>query len=268
MCSTLMERKQEHDAFLTWFAKHRNNLDTPSHAELSVMFGVPRSTLEKWIRKAGGFKVKGSRRDMDFKIKLARKYLKNRRVGLIELMRYVGYAETSCKSHSNRKYFFRRLEQAGLADRIKLNAVDRDSDKALLYWCRAYKSKHGVPPTQATVAEHLGRSITYAAKRMNALSAVYPSIAYDKELLEDVNTKKTECKGKRQRLNEWKKWQKENAPKSFGFELKGEVWDRYLKMWDLRKKGLCWRMDKQNGTCVFEEGRVARLNSRGEVDDY
>ena len=259
-------RSKGYDAFLKWFAEHRKDADTPSQRELAHKFGVAASTIDKWVTKNGGFAIKQSRRMVAAKVEAARKYLKLRRACLTEVMRHVGYTANSCDS--KRVYFYNELVKAGLADRI-VDAVDRDSDKALLYWARAYKRKHGVPPTQATVAEHLGRSNTYAAKRMNALAAVYPSIAYDKELLEDVNTKKTECKGKRQRLYEWKKWQKENAPKSFGFEFKGEVWDRYLKMWDLRKKGLCWRMDKPNAICVFEDGHVARLNSRGkEVDDY
>ena len=261
-------RSKGYGAFLKWFAEHRKDADTPSHRELAYKFGVSEHTIAKWIVNNGGFAIKQSKRVIAAKVEVARKYLKLRRACLTEVMRHVGYAVNTWDSH-NRKNFYNELVKAGLADRI-VDAVDRDSDKALLYWVRAYKRKHGVPPTQATVAEHLGRSKTYAAKRMNALAAVYPSIGYDKELLEDVNTKKTECKGKRQRLYEWKKWQEENAPKSFGFEFKGEVWDRYLKMWDLRKKGLCWRMklERPNAICIFEEGRVARLNSRGEVDDY
>ena len=269
-------RSKEYDAFLTWFRKHRNDLDLPPYAELAVMFDVSKSTLYRWIRELGGLKHGGHERLVLSKIDYAKKYVEhaNRVVPIGEVMRHVGYSDSCCTTYWYKKRFYNSLVQEGLGDKVDFYAQDRDSDRILLQYAETFYRRRSRSPNVKETAQFLGRRYAYARRRIEELMKTYPTSfrvvhgVDDERADEDLREK--ECVGSRERLREWQDWKKKNRPDAFGFEFKGEVWDRYLKMWDLRKKGLCWRMklERPNAICIFEEGRVARLNSRGEVDDY
>lgn len=236
------------------------------------MFDASKSSLYRWIRELGGLKYGGHERLVLSKIDYAKKYVEhaNRVVPIGEVMRHVGYSDTCCQTWRLKKRFYNSLVQEGLGDKVDLYAQDRDADRILLRYAETFYRRRSRSPTVKETAQFLGRRYAYARRRIEELMKTYPTSfrvvhgVDDERADEDLREK--ECVGSRERLREWQDWKKKNRPDAYGFEFKGDVWNRYLLMWDLRRRGCSWTMGRcSNKTCIYEEGYVNVIKTRTKV---
>lgn len=261
-----MRRAPLYNDFVEWFHKSRDLVDVPSYAELSVRYEVSADTIGKWVSKLGGFKHSQQRRSLLCKVDAAHEYLKgcSRPIGVKALMIAAGYSVRSASGTNPVvvEGFLKCLQERYPEDLAKIKRWIRDnnSDYYLLKWGRSYLRRHGYPAPVVAVAKRIGRSGEYARKRVEALLNAYPDAPFVlgngwKELRQDDSR----CKrGRRKRGSEWDQWKAERCPDCLGFEFRGATWERYLKLWDLRRRGYSWA-GSGGGFVEFEKGHAVKL---------
>lgn len=263
----MSQRSPYYNEFKEWFLKNRDAVDIPPYKELSRRYRTCVSTLEKWVRELGGFTNKTYKRTLLCKVETAHEYLRgcSRPIGIKPLMIASGYEEgsTGGMSSAGAKGFLRALKELYPEDfaKIKKNALDYNSDTNLLKWGRCYFRSHGYPPVIRVVAAKIGRSRYYTRNRVEALLKAYPDAPFVlgdgwKALRQDGSRYK---RGRRKRGSEWDQWKAERCPDCLGFEFRGATWERYLRLWDLRRRGYSWTGSGGGGFVEFEKGYAVKL---------
>lgn len=238
-------------AFKEWFETAR---EVPPIKSLAKLYDVEESTIHRWAKKLGGFAVKGPRRRLNQRAKKAAEYMRDctKPIGYVALMRRVGYCKGTWKAHYG--IFLRELAAVApdVIPKIKKRQRDPNEDGELLSWILSFRNKNKRSPYAREVAERLGRSTKYARRRINELSEARPGaqIKFDPQEEADAEWERMAKRGRRVGLHKYRRSLR-GLP---GVDFKGEYWDRYLAIWELKRRGY-----------MLREGRVFKVKTRRYV---